>query len=226
MSQEFRREQKYIIPVEEFTYLQPILERYMRYDKYSGPKGYQIRSLYFDSIFDQDLYANLDGNEEKHKIRLRLYNYNDHLIKLELKSKFNVDGSKKVIMISREEANRMINSDYSFLKKYQSTAAFQIYQRLVTGGYRPKTIVEYHRKTLVFPASNVRIAFDTNIRSGSTPFTFLSEHPALVPAIQFEQGILEIKYNQFIPGIIKASFAGLNLTQTAFSKYTISRQLF
>lgn len=42
-------------------------------DKHNGAGGYRIRSLYFDTLDDNDYRDKLDGMELRRKIRLRNY---------------------------------------------------------------------------------------------------------------------------------------------------------
>ena len=71
MQQVFRKEIKYRISIIQYAQLERQLSRIMKKDSFSGPDGYPVRSLYFDSVYNQDLHDVLNGHYSKKKIRLR-----------------------------------------------------------------------------------------------------------------------------------------------------------
>ena len=83
----FRKEIKYLISYREAMILQQKLDGIMERDTHGDHGRYFIRSQYYDSIDDQDLWDNLDGMYEKRKIRLRIYSLSDVTAKLEFKCK-------------------------------------------------------------------------------------------------------------------------------------------
>ena len=74
----FRHEIKYIISYSEFLYLRKKLDDLLEIDR--NQLGYMIRSMYFDSINDDDYYEKLSGEVNRKKIRLRIYDKNGKLI--------------------------------------------------------------------------------------------------------------------------------------------------
>ena len=88
-------------------------------DPNNRENGYTIRSLYFDSINDDDYYAKAGGEEVRKKIRLRIYDTKTQSVKLEIKRKININQIKETATISREDAIKLINKDYSVLLKYK-----------------------------------------------------------------------------------------------------------
>lgn len=192
-------------------------------DVHSGPGGYMVRSLYFDSAFNTDLHDSLDGVLIKGKIRLRLYSHDARTVKLEYKRKNNQDGAKHVLDISREQAIRMAHSDYDFLQKINAPLARQIWLRLTEGAYRPASVVEYTRYAYLYPASDVRITFDRDIRTSCVPLSLFDESPALFPMVPGDQGVFEIKYNDFLPAVFKGIVKRLDMIPQANSKYMQSR---
>ncbi len=110
----YRKEIKYALSQVDFLRLRKTLENYMEYDTFSGINGYKVRSLYFDSIDDRDLYDKLDGTMEKRKVRLRIYSYDAPTANLEYKCKSGSDSIKRKLKITRAEAQMMINCDYDF----------------------------------------------------------------------------------------------------------------
>lgn len=71
---------------------------------------------------------------------------------------------KYSIPVSREQALQMEQGDASFLLEYETELAMRLYLRITQGCYRPKTIIDYQRLAFAYPAGDVRITFDTDIR--------------------------------------------------------------
>ncbi len=84
----FRHEIKYIISYSEFLYLRKKLDDLLEIDR--NQLGYMIRSMYFDSINDDDYYEKLSGEVNRKKIRLRIYDKEGGLVKLEIKQKYDI----------------------------------------------------------------------------------------------------------------------------------------
>lgn len=69
----FREEKKYLIGMAEALQRSHLLGQVMREDPHNGVHGYRIRSLYFDTVYDEDYHEKLAGIETRRKIRLRCY---------------------------------------------------------------------------------------------------------------------------------------------------------
>ena len=88
---------------------------------------------------------------------------------------------------------------------------------------KPKTIVDYEREPFIYDAGNVRITIDKNIRTGIySKDLFDNNLPTMVTD---NEGImiLEIKYDEFIPEIIKNVIEIKDRQASAFSKYAACR---
>lgn len=223
MSDVLRKEGKYVILKSEFYWIKKQLDSLMQLDVNGGSLGYMVRSLYFDSLLDQDLYDTLDGNMEKRKIRLRMYSYTGKIVKLEYKCKSGANVRKYSLDISREQAKDMENGNFEFLRKFDDVIASTIYCRLLQGGYHPKSVIEYQRYAYVYPVSNVRITFDTEIRTKGTPYGFFSRELCGVYLMPTDRGVLEVKYNHFLPYPIKHVLECVNRISTSNSKYAQAR---
>ncbi|MGN1120197.1 MAG: polyphosphate polymerase domain-containing protein, partial [Oscillospiraceae bacterium] len=182
---------------------------------------YFIRSLYFDDISDTALHEKLDGINRREKFRIRFYNGDATLIHLEKKSKLNGLGSKETAVLSAEQANSIANGEFAFLKELPDPLCRELYCKMKTQGLRPKTIVDYTREPFIFPAGNVRVTLDYDIRTGSHCADFLSMDCVTLPASGAI--ILEVKWDEFLPDIIR-DLVQLDGRRTgAFSKYAACR---
>jgi len=225
MDNTLRKEFKYLISLERYARLRRNLEPILSYDENSKQEGYQVRSLYFDTLDNKDMLDTLYGYYEKMKIRLRIYSTKDPWVKLECKRKRGFDTHKISILISVEEAHLMMQGSYAFLMDRSEVEAHELYLSLMKDVYRPKTIVQYHRTAFVHPVSNVRICFDTDIRASMTPFNFFQEDLGFIPLVARDQGVLEVKYDDFLPKLIKDTLTPLDELTNSNSKYVQARML-
>lgn len=225
MKEVYRKEIKYPISVLDFLRIQKRLECYVKSDSHSGKDGYCVRSLYFDSVCDQDLLDVFEGSMEKRKIRLRFYPPNNEYIRLEYKCKSGTDGIKKSMQVSKKDAMNMINGDYRFLMDSDKPLARTIYTRLMTGGYHAKVIVQYNRIAYTYPASNTRVTFDSKISASYFVNSFFDDYPGFFPVTALDHGVLEVKYDDFLVGVLKELTETLDTLPSANSKYEQSRLL-
>lgn len=225
MNTTYRKELKYIVPAECFMKLKGRLSAYMKPDENMVNGYYLVRSLYFDTPNDFDLYSSIFGFMDKSKIRLRIYPPDMDNIKLELKQKFGYDGMKEIINISREDANAFLKRKYKFLMNTNDESAARIYAHLSSKAYSPKTIIQYKRAAYKHPVSKIRITFDYDIRISENYNAFFKEHFSGTPAIEPSEGILEIKYNGILLSSIKDILKDIDNLNVASSKYVESRLL-
>ena len=87
---------------------------------------------------------------------------------------------------------------------------------------QPKTIVDYTRDPFVFAPGNVRVTIDYNIRTGMRCTDFLDWNCVTVPAGDAPI-ILEVKWDEFLPDIIRDVVNLRGRHESAFSKYAACR---
>ena len=68
-----REEKKFLLNQAEALKLRNYLSNVVHTDSHNGPDGYQVRSLYFDSLSNRDFQEKEDGLELRRKFRLRVY---------------------------------------------------------------------------------------------------------------------------------------------------------
>ena len=83
MNQVQREEKKFLISVAEYLRKSCELEKILMQDPHNGSDGYLIRSLYFDTLYDNDFFEKQAGIETRRKIRLRCYDPNQDYAMLE-----------------------------------------------------------------------------------------------------------------------------------------------
>ncbi len=219
-----RTEKKYSITQCQQNALLHRLKPIMNVDEYSGADGYTVRSLYFDSIYDNDYFDKISGLELRKKIRLRIYSTEQTTVKLELKQKQGSAQKKTSISITKKLAEEMMCGHYAGLVELNSEVALMFYQILETGLYRPKCIVEYHRTAFAEESNDTRITIDSEIGTSLFCDRFFDENLSLLP-VRMEP-VLEVKYNGFLLSNIKQVLDFADAPELAISKYAMSRQLF
>lgn len=218
-----RTEKKYSIAPYQQNILLYRLEPIMSIDQHSSMGGYMVRSLYFDSIYDNDYFDKISGLEFRKKVRLRIYSPEQTTVKLELKQKQGSAQKKISLSITRELAEEMIHGHYTGLLELGSDLALEFYQILEMGLYRPKCIVEYHRMAFAEESNDTRITIDSEI--GMSPFCdlFFEKQLSLIPVRK--EPVLEVKYNGFLLSSIKLVLDFVDVPELAISKYAMSRQV-
>lgn len=222
-----RSENKYLLSYPAALDLQSKLDRLLARDAHSGPGGYLVRSLYFDSVNNIDFAAKLAGVERRKKIRLRVYSPDSPVCKLELKEKHGDLQHKRSLLLTRAEGQRLIRGELSVLTPHfsGSESAALLYQVMALGAYRPAALIEYDRIAYVYPRYDTRITFDLRVRSGEARFGLFAPHPCRTPILD-GQVILEVKYDRVLMGFLSDVLRPYGLTRTSVSKYCIGRKIF
>lgn len=224
MNKVLREEKKFLISLAEYTKLKGKLEAVMLEDEYNGANGYIIRSLYFDTPFDDDYFEKAAGIENRRKIRLRTYDPKLDFAMLEMKQKQGVNQMKRSLKISKEDAQRIIKCDYTPLLNYDEEFAQELYTFMQTKLYRPKTIVEYNRKAFIAKENKIRVTFDNKIVSTESSFDLFNEHLNMNPVMDPYNVVLEVKFNGFMLSYIKAMINQTDKSELSVSKYVLARQ--
>lgn len=217
-----RHELKHYINRSDLIQLRSRLPCVMKRDEFVDENGgYRIRSLYFDNYNDKALFEKLDGNDEREKFRIRFYNDDPSFIRLEKKSKKRNLCYKQSAALSFEECRDIIEGRYEFLKQSGDSLHLEFYAKMRHDLLRPKNIVDYRRDAFIYPAGNVRITVDYDIRTSFTPADFLKPQYASIPIP--EVFILEVKYDSFLPEVVRGVTTLSCRSETAFSKYAATR---
>ena len=214
----FRHEWKHEINQSDRMILLQRLSAVMKRDRHAINGIYQIRSLYFDTPNDKALYEKIDGVNEREKFRIRYYNGDTSFIVLEKKSKINGLCAKQSVRITKEEAQRIADGDVGWMLSRKDPLMTEFYSKTKSQLLRPKTIVDYTRDPFYFGPGNVRVTIDYNIRTGDFRTDFLNPETLTMPAGE-SPIILEVKWDEFLPDIIRDAVSIPNRRVTAFSKY-------
>ena len=218
----YRHEWKHEINMADLYAIRARLMVVARGDPHAKNGKYFIRSLYFDNLSDKALREKIDGVDRREKFRIRYYNNDTSFIKLEKKSKVNGLETKYSAPLTKEEAQRIVCGDYELLRESEHSLLQEFYCKIRYQGLKPKTIVDYTREPFIYGPGNVRVTFDYNIRTGLTCTDFQNPDSVTIPAGD-QIVILEVKWDEFLPSIIRSAVQMPGRRVTAFSKYAQCR---
>ncbi|MCH5197074.1 MAG: polyphosphate polymerase domain-containing protein [Oscillospiraceae bacterium] len=217
----FRHEIKHEITYSDMITIRQRLSAVAYLDPNAVDGKYAIRSLYFDNLSDKALREKIDGVNIREKFRIRYYKGDTSDIHLEKKSKLNSLGNKQSAPLTEKQAQLIVDGNLDWMPHSLHPLIRELYTKMTTEGLRPKTIVDYTREPFVFPAGNVRVTIDYDIRTGLACTDFLNKNCVTVPASQAI--ILEVKWDAFLPDIIRDAVSLESRREGAFSKYATCR---
>lgn len=221
----YRHELKYQINYRDYLILRKRLSLFMKKDNYVNENGeYHIRNLYFDDYNNNAYRDKLNGVQNRSKYRIRIYNMQDNIIKLEKKIKRDKFILKEVVGISRNEYQNIRNGNVEFMKDKDEPLFKEVYFKIKNMSLKPVVIVDYLREPFVYSAGNVRITFDKNLRTGLNCLDVFSKNIPFVSAIENTWMILEVKYDNYLPSVIKNSIQVGSRIHQSFSKYVLCRK--
>ena len=218
----FRHEKKYLIDTSEATLLKVHLKQLMLHDSHVGKNGvYKIRSVYFDDYWDSAYEEKTMGVMARCKYRIRVYNDSDEMIKLERKIKRDAYISKQSAILSRNEAEALMNGKYDFLMDNPQQLCQEFYFECVTKMMRPRVIVDYEREPFVYRTGDVRISFDMDIRGAMLRFDLFDSELPTMSVLEQTQMILEVKFTELLPSFIQEVLPKRLGQHISLSKYTM-----
>ena len=220
----YRHEVKHIITSGDDLILTSRLRKLFVHDKNADSHGvYRVSSLYFDTPNDTALRQKLDGVNCREKFRLRCYNGNPDFIRLEKKSKQGSLGHKRSAPVTRKQVERLLAGDVEVLLESGDPLLGELYRKMRFQLLTPKTIVTYDREAFLYTPGNVRITIDRSLRTGLNSLGFLNPEMFHAP-VSDGMSVLEVKFDEFLPEIVKMAVQTPHTRAGAYSKYAVCRR--
>ena len=219
----WRNEWKYWISWEQYHTLRARIRPIARRDSHTDRGGeYRVRSLYFDTADDAHAFEKLSGISRRAKYRIRIYDFDDDWGRLEIKHRQGLRVAKETVKLDRDEVERLVAREIT-QDAARAPALTKLQMGLRRSGARPSCVVDYIREPYVYGPGNVRITFDKHLRAG--PWCRRLYDPALPMITVPGDGdmILEVKYDGFLPLVIKQLFPQSIQGPVAISKYMLCR---
>ena len=222
MDPKYRHEWKHVLNTGDLLTLRQRLRAVMESDPHAIDGKYYIRSLYFDNSDDKALREKIDGVNMREKFRIRLYNCDSSVIHLEKKSKRNGLGTKYSAVLTAEQAQKIVDGDIDWMLRSDHPLIQELYCKMRYQGRRPKTILDYTREPFIFRPGNVRVTLDYDIRTGLGCTDFLNPDAVTIPAGDAPI-LVEVKWDEFLPSIIRDLVSIPDRRVGSFSKYAQCR---
>lgn len=222
----FRHELKYGIGYPVYLELKSRLQAVMQADPHSGSDGrYLIRSIYFDNFADKALREKREGVSCREKFRIRYYNDDFSFLTLEKKVRYNSFCRKYGTEITEEECRQLLDGELNWMRGHPSGLVQELYAKMHYQLLRPRVLVSYVREPYIYAPGNVRVTLDSGIRTTMYHRTFLEDQVRDISSGDRPwDRVLEIKYDAFLPEIIKDILQVNGVRQQAFSKYEVCRR--
>lgn len=217
----FRNEWKYYLSLWD---CQPLKERFqtvMQRDPHAVDGLYSIRSLYFDDYWNSSYNDKMAGVNYRKKYRIRIYNCSDTSIRLERKLKLGNYIHKDSARLTRQEYEQIMEGKYDFLLEHQEPLCREFWFECTSNLMRPKVIVDYEREPFVLPEGDVRVTFDSNVRACAPENDLFDPDIPSYEMIPPGKTIMEVKFTEFLPLVIKEVVPPGEQEFSAISKYTL-----
>ena len=110
-----------------------------------------------------------------------------------------------------------------FLLESENGLLTELYAKMKGELLRPRSIVRYEREAYIFAPGNVRVTLDRHLSTCTSCLSFLIPG---TPRIAPEPGntVLEVKYDAFLPDIVRMAVQVPDRKTGAYSKYAVCRR--
>lgn len=218
----YRHEWKHAISYLDLLTIRQRMAVIAQPDPHARDGRYLVRSLYFDTPEDRALLEKLNGVSRREKFRIRLYNGDLTTLHLEKKFKQAGLGTKHSAPLSPREVSALLEGDVDWMRVRPEPLLQEFYQKFRAQRLRPKTVVDYTREPFIYAPGNVRVTLDYDLRTalGSTDLL----DPALLTIPAGDAPILlEVKWDAYLPSIIRDAVQLHSRRSAPFSKYAQCR---
>jgi len=220
-AEKYRHEWKYLIDTAEKELISRRLSPFLRLDSHAEDGGYMIRSLYFDDYFHSAYEEKDAGILQRKKYRIRIYNCSDKSIKLERKKKYGSYIFKESASLTREEVYKILDGDYGFLLHSDKPLCREFFIECMSNVMRPRTIVDYEREPWTLEEGTVRITFDKDVRAAVGSYDIFDPTLPALPVLAPGKCVMEVKFTEFLPQIVREILPDRAHEFTAVSKYVL-----
>ena len=219
----FRHELKYRVRYLDYIAIRMRLAEILAEDPNADKDGsYTVRSLYFDDYFNSAYNEKYAGIMNRQKFRIRVYNHSEETIRLERKIKSDRYIYKETAPLTKEEVSLIMDGQYDFLLSSPHKALQVFYHECVSNYLRPRVVIDYEREAYVMDEGTLRLTFDKNVRAGREGFDIFNDEMSMVEVLEPGVLIMEVKYTEFAPKMLRKILPSKATDYSAVSKYILS----
>lgn len=223
-----RKEQKYLITIDQYEQLTEEISPYMRTDKHGTEGFYTVTSLYFENPDWQIYYETKNKLKFRQKLRLRTYDgsgLNENSF-FEVKQKHKKVVNKRRMVLPLSEAYRYLADSHEENIENYASSNIQVFKEIDHFRHlynlHPEMIVSYDRKAFHgITDSDLRLTFDFNLRCRNDDL-FLENGSYGEYFIDPELVVLEVKVTHSVPLWLTRILQHLECEQRSASKYCTS----
>lgn len=222
---QLRHELKHIISEGDGLVAAARLQKLFPHDEHADSHGiYRVSSLYFDTPYDRALRQKIDGVSQREKFRIRYYGEDLTFIRLEKKIKTGGLCGKLSARLTKEEVQSILDGDPGFLLESGIPLLQEFYSKIRGQLLQPASIVTYEREAFLYAPGNVRITLDRRLQKGLNLMDFLKPDAW---HLDMSEGltVLEVKYDAFLPEVVRMAVQVPDRKSAAFSKYAVCRRM-
>lgn len=226
MKNGYRHEYKFLISRSSAELLRRRLPGLMERDPHAGPAGqYTIRSLYFDDFNASAFHEKVSGLCFRSKYRIRYYNYDPRVLKLERKEKHESLTRKTAVPLTLAQAKALHGPTLPEAAPDSPDLLRDLVEKIHREGLRPRVLVDYDRTPFICRDGNTRITLDENLRTRPYCTDLLASSGAMIPVLEPDQVILEVKFDDFLPGHLASALEDIPKAVMAISKFALCMNL-
>lgn len=161
----------------------------------------------------------------REKFRIRYYNDNFSFIALEKKVKNNNLCLKLDAPVNKSQFQQLLGGDTGWMAGSGNPLVQEFCRKIQAQQLRPRVLVSYRWEPYVYAPGNVRVTFDMDIRTSLFRRELLDTGPSDIRAADGPgEMVLEVKFDEYLPDIIRILLQSAGVRQNAFSKYGVCRR--
>jgi hypothetical protein len=177
-------------------------------------------SCYYDTLDGAAFFEKLNGIENRRKYRIRTYNADRTFFKLECKYKLRDWTAKESETIDPNLVKQLMADQGPIAIPEQAGPLTQRFLRdLTMMNLKPSVLIDYRRTALVMDDLDVRVTFDERIRMAAYTTDLFAECAPIVPVMDDDAVVVEVKYNEILPMSIALIIRPMIMQRSAVSKY-------
>lgn len=128
---------------------------------------------------------------------------------------------KEAAPLTRKEVEMILNGRYEFLLKSPYPLCREFYIECISHMMRPRVIVDYEREPWIMDTGTVRITMDSNVRAAVGSFDIFDASLPTISVLEPGKLVMEVKYTEFLPRILKDILPPKAAEFAAVSKYVL-----
>ena len=141
-----------------------------------------------------------------------------------LPPKNNVPLTPTCAPLTEQECRALAAGEDAWMISHSSSLVQELYCKRKSQQLRPRVLVSYIREPYVYGPGNVRVTFDSAIRTSLYHRQMLDGAAGISTMETPGSRILEVKYDAFLPDIVRDLLQCGTVRQQAFSKYGACRK--